>query len=58
MTNKIHVQQDTIKTLILRVVLRVPLVDQELSTYPEHLSSLLILVGSCYSIFCFMCTVL
>ena len=42
----------------LRVVLRVLLVEQELSTYLEHMSSLLMLVGSCYSIFCFMCTVL
>jgi hypothetical protein len=26
----------------------VPLVEKELSTHPEHLSSLLMLVGSCY----------
>jgi hypothetical protein len=45
-TNKIHVQRDTIKTLILRVVLRVPLVEQKLFTYPEPLSSLLMLVGT------------
>jgi len=43
MINKIHIQRDKFKTLILRVVLRVPLVEQELSTYPEHLSSPLIL---------------
>ena len=30
------------------LLLRVPLVEKELSTHPEHLSSLLMLVGSCY----------
>ena len=58
MINKIHIQRDKFKTLILRVVIRVPLEEQELSTYPDHLSSLLILVSSCYSFLCFMCTVL
>jgi hypothetical protein len=30
------------------LLLRVPLVEKELFTHPEHLSSLLMLVGSCY----------
>ena len=30
------------------LLLRVPLVEKELSTHPEHLSSILMLVGSCY----------
>ena len=30
------------------LLLRVPLVEKELSTHPEYLSSLLMLVGSCY----------
>ena len=30
------------------LLLRVPLVETELSTHPEHLRSLLMLVGSCY----------
>ena len=40
------------------LLLRVPLVEKELSTHPEHLSSLLMLVGLCYSIFSFICSVL
>ena len=40
---------------VTRVTRRVTLVEQELSTLPEHLSSPRFLVGSCYSIFSFIC---
>ena len=40
---------------LTRLTQRVPLVEQELPTFPEHLSSPRLLVGSCYSIFSFMC---
>jgi hypothetical protein len=41
---------------VTRLTRRVPLVEQELLTLPEHLSSSPVFnVGSCYSIFRFMC---
>ena len=40
---------------VTRLTRRVPLVEQELLTLPEHLSSPPVLVGSCYSIFSFIC---
>jgi hypothetical protein len=40
---------------VTRLTRRVPLVEQELPTLPEHLSSLRFLLGSWYSIFSFMC---
>jgi len=41
--------------VVTRLTRRVPLVEQELLTFPKHLSSPPVLVGSCYSIFSFMC---
>jgi len=40
---------------VTRLTRRVPLVEQELLTLPEHLSSPPFLVGLCYSIYSFMC---
>jgi len=41
--------------VVTRLTRRVPLVEQELLTFPKHLSSPPVLVGSCYSIFSCMC---
>jgi hypothetical protein len=47
---------DPILIHVTRLTRRVPLVEQELLTLPEHLSSSPVFnVGSCYSIFRFMC---
>jgi hypothetical protein len=40
---------------ITRLTRRVPLVEHELLTLPEHLSSPPFLLGSCYSVFSFIC---
>jgi hypothetical protein len=40
---------------VTRLTRRVPLVQQELLTLPEYLSSPRFYWGSCYSIFSFMC---
>ena len=42
---------------VTRLTRRVPLVEQELPTPPEHLSLPPFLWGSCYSFFSFMCMV-
>ena len=42
---------------VTKLTRRVTLVEQELLTLPEHLSSLRFLVGSCNSIFRFLCGV-
>jgi hypothetical protein len=44
-----------VTVFVTKLTWRVPLVDQELPTLPEHLSSPRLLVGSCYSIFSLMC---
>jgi len=40
---------------VTRVIRRVPWVEQDLLTLPEHLNSSRFLVGSCYSTFSFTC---